>query len=80
MRRQAKNKGFPPQIVQFAESFVPMQEERHNADYDPRSRYTRSAVTAFIENAALAIADLGRAVRADRRAFVALVLLREPRR
>ena len=78
--KQARNKGFPPRIVHFAESFVTMQEERHGADYDPQSLYNRADVMAFIVDAAQAIADLGRAARADRRAFVALVLLREPRR
>ncbi len=78
--RQARNKGFPPQIVHFAESFAAMQDERHSADYDPQSLYSRADVMTLIVDAAQAIADLGRAARADRRAFVALVLLREPRR
>lgn len=35
--KEAKTKGFPPEIVEFAEAFVTMQEERHTADYDPQS-------------------------------------------
>ncbi len=78
--KQARSKGLPPEIVHFADTFVAMQEERHSADYDPLSLYSRGAAMAFIVDAAQAIADFGRAARADRRAFVALVLLREPRR
>ena len=78
--KQTRNKGLPPRIVQFAETFVTLQEERHAADYDPQSVYSRPAASAPVSNAAQAIADLGRAAQADRRAFVALVLLREPRR
>ena len=78
--RQARNKGFPLQIVHFAELFAALQDERHAADYDPLSFYSRADVTPLVADAAQAIADFGRAARADRRAFVALVLLREPRR
>lgn len=78
--KQARSKGFPSQIVTFAETFVALQEERHTADYHPQSLYARAAVTTLVADAAQAIADLGQATRSDRRAFVALVLLREPRR
>ncbi len=78
--KQAGNKGLSPEIAQFAETFVELQEERHAADYDPQSLYNRAAAITLVSNAAQAIADLGRAARANRRAFVALVLLREPRR
>ena len=78
--KQARNKGFPPGIVKFAETFAVLQDERHAADYDPQSLYGRAVTSTLVSNAAQAIADFGRAARADRRAFVALVLLREPRR
>jgi uncharacterized protein (UPF0332 family) len=32
------NLNFPPEIVQFANAFIAMQEQRHNADYDPNVR------------------------------------------
>jgi hypothetical protein len=78
--KQARNKGIPPEIVKFAETFVALQEERHAADYDPQSFYARAAVSTLVADAAQAIDDLGQVARAHRRAFVALVLLREPRR
>jgi hypothetical protein len=76
---QAGTRGFPPEIVKFAEAFLIMQEKRHAADYDPQSAYTRPEVIALVADAAQAITSLRSAARPDRRAFVALVLLRQRR-
>lgn len=78
--RQASTRGFSLGILTFATTFATMQEKRHLADYDPLSTFARVDVVALIADAEQAIAGLRRATRPDRRAFVALVLLREPRR
>jgi hypothetical protein len=73
---RAANLNFPPEIVQFATLFIAMQEQRHNADYEPSARFTRAEVIASIDNAEQAIRDFKKAKRQDRLAFAALVLLR----
>ena len=78
--RQAKNRNLGAGIVKFATRFASMQDERHTADYDPTSTYSRSDVLALISEATVAIGDLAATPRPDRRAFVAVVLLRETRR
>jgi len=78
--KQANSKGFPGEIIKFAETFVTMQEERHSADYDPQSAYTRPEVIALVADARQSIASLSRAPRSHRRAFVAFALFRQPRR
>ena len=78
--QHAKNRGFPVEIVKFATTFAAMQQERHSADYDPTSVFGRSEVTSLLTDTSKAIADFHLAPRPERRAFVALVLLREPRR
>lgn len=67
---------FPQDILNFADSFVSLQEERHRADYYPRARYSRAETLILISNAAQAIARLKKAPRPDKRAFAALVLLK----
>lgn len=74
--KQAAALGFPAEIVNFADFFVSMQEERHRADYDPDARYTRAETQLLIYNAEQAINALKRASRKDRRAFATLVLLK----
>jgi hypothetical protein len=70
------NLKFPPEIVQFANSFVSMQEQRHTADYDPDARFTRTEVITLIDGVEQSIADYKAAARADRLAFAVLVLLK----
>lgn len=77
---QAKNKNFPLEIIIFAETFVEMQNARHNADYNPAAVYVRAKVTTMITEAQVAIVSLRTAARPDRRAFVALVLFPSKRR
>jgi uncharacterized protein (UPF0332 family) len=67
---------FPPQIVQFATTFIAMQEQRHTADYDPTSRFTRAEVISLIDGVEQAIADYKAAPRPDKLAFAVLVLLK----
>ena len=67
---------FPRQIAQFAATFVVAQEQRHTADYDPASRFTRAQVLALITSVEQAIADYKGVPRPDKLAFAVLVLLK----
>jgi len=73
---QVVNLRFPPEIAQFANIFISMQEQRHTADYDPIARFTRAEVIAMIDGVEQAISDYRRATRADKLAFAVLVLLK----
>jgi uncharacterized protein (UPF0332 family) len=74
---QAANLGFPTDIVTFADIFARLQDERHRADYDPETRYTRADVQALISMADQAVSALSSAPKDDRTAFAALVLLKK---
>jgi uncharacterized protein (UPF0332 family) len=75
----AAKQGFPNGIVSFANTFVILQEERHRADYDPDSRYTRPEVLALISVSEQAVSMLKTAPRKDRRAFSVWALLQKKR-
>ena len=75
--KQASNLGFPPGIVTFATAFVALQEERHRADYDPESRYSRAQALDFVQQAEQAIQALKGAPTPDRRALAVLVMLKQ---
>ncbi len=75
--QQSAKVGFPPAIVQFADLFVSMQQQRHDADYDPLSRYARADVIALINDVEQAIKAYKTTSRKDRREFAAHVLLRQ---
>ena len=77
---QVASRGFSSEVAVFAAQFVKLQRERHFSDYDPLSAYNRSDVDEMITDAARAIDGFRASPRRDRRAFVALVLLREARR
>ena len=74
-----RNLAFPANIVACAAAFVTLQEERHDADYDPDHRVLRADAVAAIDLAAKAIEDLRAAARRDRKAF-AVHLLHKKRR
>lgn len=76
---QARSKGFPPEVLQFASAFVDLQQLRHDADYDPSRMFKRSEVVSVIGRAERAISGLRSAQRSDLRAFVVLVLIPERR-
>ena len=69
-------KKFPPEIRDFGEIFVEMQNERHLADYDPTVVFNRAEVLQRIEETENAIRRFEKAARKDRRAFAILVLLK----
>ena len=74
-KNQCKNKSileqFPKEIEDFANQFVALQEKRHQADYDPFSRFTRNDVITSIEAAEIGIRKLQAATIKDKRAFAA---------
>jgi hypothetical protein len=74
---QARAKELPPGVVRFAHAFLAMQQQSHEAGYNPAVLpYGRDEVATLIKQCHQAIADLGKAPRSDLRAFVAWVLLK----
>ena len=73
---QAEALGFPDSIVDFADTFTGLQEERHTADYNPDSRYTLADARTLISRADQDITDLRGTSNRDLAAFAALVLLK----
>ena len=67
---------FPKPIEDFSNLFVAMQVKRHDADYDPTKRFTRSEVMQDIANVETAVDTFMAAPRKDRQAFSAYVLLK----
>jgi hypothetical protein len=69
---------FPNPIRSFAVHFVTMQTKRHEADYDPHAKKLyKSAVKNDIAATKSAIETFTTAKPKDRRAFSALVLLKD---
>lgn len=68
---------FPKEIQDFANMFVMMQIERHDADYDPDKRFFKSAVLTTIAASEVVMADFATAPSKDRRAFAAWVLFKQ---
>lgn len=67
---------FPKAIEDFGNHFVAMQAKRHDADYDPYERFTKSDVVNDIDIAETVIKDLKAAPAKDKKAFCALVLFK----
>ena len=74
-----RNLSFPATIVTCAEAFVTLQQERHDADYNPDYRVLRADALEAIDRAEKAIKDLRSTTRNDRKAF-AVYLLHKKRR
>lgn len=74
--RQAIMSRFPSEIQSFGETFVIRQWHRHDADYDPDVRFSRSFVMQIIDETEAAITDFESVQARDRRAFSIYVLLR----
>ncbi|WP_213684901.1 hypothetical protein [Roseicyclus sp.] len=60
---------FPQEIQDFGNLFVKLQEDRHNADYDPTSRFQLSDVVQIIDVAEETVKLYRRTANKDRRAF-----------
>lgn len=67
---------FSDEIQDFANAFVTLQEKRHDADYDPFAKFTKSEVLADIELADAAIKKISSATASDARAFAIHVLFK----
>ena len=74
--RQAM-KIFPIEIREFAETFVELQINRHNADYSYEARYAKEDAMSAIYRAARAIDQLKGANIVDRRRFVVHLLFKQ---
>jgi uncharacterized protein (UPF0332 family) len=74
--REARNSGFPAELVECAIEFIELQDARHEADYDPRARLTRAETLYWVRRAEAAIARLQEAPRDERRAFAVHLLMR----
>ena len=83
--RQAKNRlaqamrDLPPPARSFAVIFGVMQEQRHDADYNPNSTFAREEVFYLLDAADMATQDFMRMQRNDRRAVAAVALLQDRR-
>ncbi len=72
---------FPSEIGEFGKQFVAMQQQRHEADYDPdpEGSFTRDDVLQLIEEAENAITQFNGVPARDKRAFAVYVLFRSRR-
>ena len=73
--RQRIIEKFPGEIQDFAIQFVTMQKERHLADYDPDSDFSKNEVLQTIAEAEFYLTRFNEAPAKDRRAFAIYVLL-----
>ena len=67
---------FDQRIVAFAEAFVNMQTQRHEADYNPAATFYRTDVQTRIGAAEQALAGLTSCPISERRNFAAFVMHR----
>lgn len=72
---QANDVAFPDCIKAFADTFQQLQEQRHKADYDPNTRFSKAQAETWYEIARLSIASLRSANNTDKKAFSAWVLI-----
>lgn len=77
---QVTKLGFPSNIAHCADTFARLQDSRHRADYDPHAQFNRAEVLLMISEADRAIRVLNHVSLSDRKAFAALVLLKNRRR
>lgn len=76
-RCKSANYQFPTEIQQFSDLFITMQAHRHNADYDPNSRFNRATTLDLIDASRLAIDQLLAVDPKHKKAFAAMVLLKK---
>lgn len=67
---------FPPEIQEFGEMFVEMQQQRHEADYDPDAAYYRDEALQLIDGVENTITQFDGVPSIDKRAFAVYVLFR----
>jgi hypothetical protein len=73
----SENKDFPIHIVEYAETFVALQQRRHDADYDPNEDFSAASAQALITRCEDAIAAFDLSDEKHQRAFVVMVALRK---
>ena len=69
-------KEFPESIRDFGKIFVVMQQNRHEADYNPHERFTKASVTSNINDADRVIKNFKNADDKSRRKFSTLILFK----
>lgn len=78
-RKQCLNAAILPAysmaIRRFAACFAELQEQRHQADYNPAAAFEPAEVDTSVRTAAGRIREFERATEAEQRAFAAWVLL-----
>ncbi|MEJ0026899.1 MAG: hypothetical protein WDN01_12805 [Rhizomicrobium sp.] len=65
---------FGQELRDFANTFVQLQELRHQSDYDPDYRLTKALAQQCIDDASKAMADLNSAGDQERNKFLAYIL------
>ena len=75
----ARQMNISAQIKTCADTFVNLQQMRHNADYDPALRVLRAHAITAIDLGGAAIRNLKSAPRKDRKAFAVQLLLKKRR-
>jgi len=70
------NLDFQTPLVDCAEAFVTLQQQRHAADYDPLARFTRAYANLMVDEAERAIRNLRSADRADRRVLAVQIRMK----
>ena len=68
--------GFPQPICALAEAFAFLQQQRHDADYDPLPRFTRADALEAIVLAETTMAGLKSCQTKDRRALAVMLLMK----
>ena len=82
-RSQCQNaaiRQFPSKIQDFADQFVEMQRNRHDADYNPSKTFARYEALRLISECEDNIIALENTSAQDRRAFAVYVMFRPARR
>lgn len=67
----------PVPVRNFAATFTTLQEKRHEADYNPHSRFTRPQVLDLLDAADAAMQEFLRMPRGQLRSVAALVLMQD---
>jgi len=73
-------RSFPLEIKQFADTLVELNEQRENADYCPKCKFTSLEASNLIEQAEAALVGLSGMDEQHMRAFALYVLLKPNKR
>ena len=73
---QQNRANFSTSVQDFADLFRDLQNERHNADYNPRAIFTAQTAATWLNKAEAAITDFLQASQSERAAVAVLTLVR----